>query len=133
VGIPLRLGHDFTHSGNETDCFNETIVRDGYWQRMGGGNALDGRTIQLDHRTYGIIGVLSPGVALDDLEAFGQPSILTPIGCDTATHADSRGESEFLGIARLKPGVTMSAALENLVSTQKNISRALSAVLSSSF
>lgn len=124
LGIPLRMGHNFTHSGNESDCFNQAIVTDGYWRRMGGGNALDGRTIQLDYKTYGIIGVLSSSAALDDLEAFGQPSILTPIGCDTAKHMDSRGDSEFLGIARLKPGVPMSAVLEDLIRTQKNISRA---------
>jgi predicted permease len=123
-GIPLRLGQDFTHSGNESDCFNQAIVTDGYWRRMGGGNALDGRTIQLDYRIYVIIGVLVPSAALDDMEAFGQPSILTPIGCDTAKHSDSRGDSAFRGIARLKPGFPISAALEDLIRTQKNLSRA---------
>lgn len=124
LGIPLRLGQDFTHSGNESDCFNQAIVTDGYWRRMGGGNALDGRTVRLDYRTYVIVGVLVPSAALDDMEAFGQPSILAPIGCDTAKHPDSRGDSDFQGIARLKPGVPMSAALEDLVTTQKNLSRA---------
>lgn len=124
LGIGFRLGQDFTHSGNESDCFNQAIVTDGYWRRMGGGNALDGRTIQLDYGTYAIIGVLSPSAGLDDLEAFGQPSILTPIGCDRAKHADSRGDSAFQGIGRLKPGIPMSAALKDLVSAQKNIARA---------
>lgn len=124
LGIPLRMGHNFTPSGNESDCFNQAIVTDGYWRRMGGGNVLDGRTIQLDYVTYDIIGVLSPSAALDDLEAFGQPSILTPIGCGLAKHADNRGDSEFLGVARLKPGVRMSAALKDLIRTQKSISRA---------
>ena len=58
------------------------------------------------------------------MEAFGQPSILTPIGCDTAKHSDSRGDSDFRGIARLKPGIPISAALEDLIRTQKNLSRA---------
>jgi predicted permease len=124
LGVPLRLGRDFTHSGNESDCFNQAIVTDGYWRRMGGGNALDDRTTQLDYKTYAIIGVLAPGGGLDDLEAFGQPSILTPIGCNAAEHADNRGNSDFRGIARLKSGVTLSAALEDLATIQKNISRA---------
>ncbi len=124
LGIRLRLGQDFTHSGNESDCFNQAIVTDGYWRRMGGGNELDSRAIQLDYRTYAIVGVLPPSAGLDDLEAFGQPSILTPIGCDTAKHADDRGDSDFRAIARLKPGVPMSGALEDLVRTQINISRA---------
>jgi hypothetical protein len=29
LGIPLRMGHNFTHSGNESDCFNQAIVTDG--------------------------------------------------------------------------------------------------------
>ena len=124
LGIPLRLGRDFTHSGNEIDCFNQAIVTDGYWRRMGGGDVLDDRTIQLDYKTYTIIGVMPASAGLDDLEAFGQPSILTPIGCDATKHSDNRGDSDFRGIARLKPGVPMSAALEELVITQKNLSHA---------
>lgn len=124
LGIPFELGQDFTHSGNESDCFNQAIVTDGYWRRLGGGNTLDGRTIQLDYRTYVIIGVLVPNATIDDMEALGQPSILTPIGCDRTKQADNRGESDFGAIARLQPGVKMSAALEELVATQRNLSRA---------
>jgi predicted permease len=124
LGISLQLGRDFTHSGNESDCFNQAIVTDGYWRRMGGGNSLNGRTVQLDYRTFAIVGVLTPTAGLDDLEAFGQPSILTPIGCDPAKHVNSRGDSDFRGIGRLKRGVPISSALVNLVNTQKDISRA---------
>jgi predicted permease len=124
LGVPLRLGHDFTQSGNESDCFFQAIVTDGYWRRMGGGNALDGRTIQLDLRTYAVIGVLAPSAALEDMDALYGPSILTPIGCDPAKHPNSRGDWSFQGIARLKPGASIAAALENLASTQGNLSRA---------
>jgi predicted permease len=124
LGVPLRLGRDFTHSGNESDCFGQAIVTDGYWRRMGGGNGLDGRTIQLDYRTYNIIGVLAPGADLEDMDALYGPSILTPIGCDGAKHSESRGEWSFQGIGRLRPGVSIPAALDDLARTQTNISRA---------
>jgi putative ABC transport system permease protein len=124
LGVPLRLGQDFVHSGDENDCLGQAIVTDGYWRRMGGGNALAGRTIRLDYQTYIVVGVLAPSAALEEMDALGGPSILTPIGCDPAKHSDNRGESGFRGIARLKPGVSMSAALENLAITQKNLSRA---------
>jgi hypothetical protein len=90
LGSPLLLGQDFTSSGNESDCFGQAIVTDGYWRRMGGGNVLDGRTIQLDYRTYVIIGVLAPSAELEDMEAIGGPSILTPIGCDAAKRPNAR-------------------------------------------
>jgi MacB-like periplasmic core domain len=123
LGVPLWLGQNFTQSGNERDCFSQAIVTEGYWRRMGGGNALDRRTIRLDYQTYIIIGVLASSAALEDMDALGEPSILTPIGCDPAKHTDSRADSSFRGIARLKPGVSMRAALEDLTRTQKNLSR----------
>jgi putative ABC transport system permease protein len=124
LGSPLQLGHDFTSSGNESDCFGQAIVTDSYWRRMGGGNLLDGRTLALDYRTYAIIGVLAPGAELEDMEALGSPSILTPIGCDAAKRPNNRGDSDFRGIGRIKPGVTMASALAELKATQKNLSRA---------
>lgn len=123
VGVQLRLGKDFTRSGNERDCLGEAIVTDGYWRRMGGASALDGHTLQLDYRTYVIIGVLAPSATLDDLDALGQPSILTPLGCDPAKHLDSRGDSDFRAIARLKPGVSVPAALQDLARVQKTVSK----------
>jgi len=36
LGASLRLGHDFTQTGNEADCLNQAIVTDAYWRRMGG-------------------------------------------------------------------------------------------------
>ncbi len=42
LGVPLRLGQPFTHSGNESDCFNQAIVTDRYWRRMGGGSIWSG-------------------------------------------------------------------------------------------
>ena len=123
VGMPLRLGQDFRQTGNERDCFSQAIVTDGYWRRMGGGNALEGRTIQLDYQTYMVIGVLAPSAGLEDMDALGEPSILTPIGCNTAERTDRRGDSDFEGIARLKPDVSMSAAQKDLERTQKNLSR----------
>lgn len=124
LGMPLRMGQDFRQSGNEADCFSQAIVTDGYWRRMGGGPALDGRTVQLDYQTYVVIGVLAPQAAMEDIDAFDDASILTPIGCDPAKHPDSRGDLSFRGIARLKPGVSPEAALADLTRTQKNLTQA---------
>ncbi len=97
LGVPLRVGHDFTHSGNESDCFDQAIVTNGYWRRMGGGNALDGRTIRLDYKIYVIIGVLTQRAGLEDMDALGQPSILTPIGCDPAKDPEGPGRQFLSG------------------------------------
>lgn len=124
LGVPLELGRDFTHSGNEGDCFHQAIVTDAYWRRMGGGNTLHGQTINMDYQTYSVSGVLAPKVELGDMDALGQPSILTTIGCDSAKDTESRGDSSFQGIGRLKAGIAMSAALGSLKTIQKNLLRA---------
>jgi predicted permease len=124
VGVPLWLGQDFRQSGNEVDCFNQAIVTDRYWRRMGGGNALDGRTIQLDYRTYAVIGVLASGEALEDMDALGQPSILTPIGCDPAKSPHDRGDEAFYGIGRLKHGISLREATTSIKIAQRNMTRA---------
>lgn len=51
LDVSLQLGNDFTHFGNESDCFNQAIVTAGFWRRMAGGSTLGSRTIQLDYRT----------------------------------------------------------------------------------
>lgn len=58
LGLDFALGQDFTQSGNESNCFTQAIVSYSYWRRMGGGDALANRTIQLDYKTYVVVGVL---------------------------------------------------------------------------
>ena len=123
VGVPLRLGQDFRQSGNEADCFNQAIVTDRYWRRIGGGDALDGRTIHLDYRTYAVIGVLASGEALEDMDALGQPSILTPIGCDPAKSPHDRGDQAFYAIGRLKHGISLREAAASIKIAQRNLMR----------
>jgi predicted permease len=123
LGLDFALGHDFTRNGNESDCFGQAIVSYSYWQRMGGGETLANRTIQLDYRTYAVIGVLAPDVDLQEMEALGEPSILTPIGCDRAKSPQSRGEADFGAIGRLYPGVSVQEATAELQTRQRVLSQ----------
>ena len=121
LGAGLALGHDFTQTGHAADCLDEAIVSDGYWRRMGGGN-LGGRTLQLDHKTYAIVGVLAANAAFEGPNELDEPSILTPIGCDPAKMPEDRGSSSFRAIGRLQPGVSLHEAAAEIATTQKNIS-----------
>ncbi len=120
LGASLRLGHDFTQTGNEADCLNQAIVTDAYWRRMGGGNSLTGRTLQLDHNTYAVIGVLAPVETGGNLDG---SAILTPLSCDQAKSATDRGESAFQGIGRLRPSVSLGEAAAELTTAQDRIRR----------
>lgn len=123
LGLEFALGHDFTKSGSESDCLGQAIVSYPYWQRMGGGDALANRTIQLDYKTYAVVGVLASGMELQEMEALGEPSILTPIGCDPARSPQSRGDFAFKAIGRLYPGVTLQQAASELQARQRVLSQ----------
>lgn len=120
LGVSLALGHDFTETGNEADCLDQAVVTDSYWRRMDGGKSLTGRTLQLDHKTYSIVGVLGPietGGILDGA------AILTPLACNQIKSVTDRGESSFQGIGRLLPGVSLAQAAEQLTTVQAEIHR----------
>jgi predicted permease len=118
LGASFALGTDFTQTGNEADCLNQAIVTDAYWHRMGGGNSLAGRTLQLDHKTYAVIGVLAPIETGGNLDG---SKVLTPLGCDQARSVTDRGESAFQGIGRLRPGVSLMEATVELTTAQGQI------------
>jgi predicted permease len=118
LGVHVALGSDFTHTGQESDCLGQAIVSDAYWRRMGG--SLAGRTLQLDHKTYTITGVLA-SPSIEGPGALDEPSILTPIGCDPAKSPRSRGDASFRGIGRLRSGVSIREAATEIATVQKNI------------
>jgi predicted permease len=122
LGAGLALGHDFTQTGHAADCFDEAIVSDAYWRRMGGGASLAGRTLRLDHQAYVVIGVLAAGAAFEGPNELDEPSILTPVGCDPAIGPENRGSSAFHAIGRLAPGVSLHEAAAEIATTQKNLS-----------
>jgi predicted permease len=118
LGANIALGHDFTQTGNEADCLDQAIVTDAYWGRMGGGQSLAGRTLQLDHRTFAVVGVLAPIETGGNLDG---SVVLTPLSCDQVKAVTDRGESAFQGIGRLRPGVPLAEAAAQLATAQGQI------------
>ncbi len=123
LGADLALGHDFVPTANESDCLAQAIVSDAYWRRLGGGKTLAGRTLHLDHEPYTIVGVLAASSTLEGPDELNEPSILTPIGCDPAKGAQSRGSSSFHAIGRLQPGISIREAEAQIATAQRAISR----------
>lgn len=109
-----RLGRIFT-AADLPDL--PVVVSERFWnERLGGGDALAGRTLTLNGRTFGIVGVLPDGfqgpgglfepsmwLPLERLDVLGQSPALR-----TREHA-------WLGLAgRMKPGVTYAQAEADL-------------------
>ena len=92
-----------------------------FWVRRFASDAgVVGRSISLDGRPYTVVGVLPPGSPwLDAGEAF------VPF---LRRANPNRGSFEYTGVARLKPGVSIAAALADLSAIAKRLEAAYPAV-----
>jgi putative ABC transport system permease protein len=83
-----------------------------FWQRRFAGDTnVVGRTVTLDNRPYSVIGVLPAGSPwLDGADVF-VPFVRRPDA--------ERGSFEYVGMGRLKPGVSHEAALADLSAIAK--------------
>jgi putative ABC transport system permease protein len=88
-----------------------------FWtRRFAGDSGVVGRSIVLDGRPYNVLGVLPPGSPwLDAGDAF------VPF---LRRANPNRGSFEYSGVARLKPGVSMEAALADLSAIAKRLEAA---------
>jgi predicted permease len=96
------------------------ILANSLWRRRFGGDpGIVGRTIVLDNRPYAVVGVLPPGTPwLDSADVF-VPFIRRANA--------NRGSWEYVGIGRIKPGVTYEAALADLERVAKELEARYSA------
>jgi len=100
MGVPPRLGREFT----EADAPNGSaapvaVLSYLFWQRQfGGSRDVVGKTIELDHKLYTVIGVVPPRFTWGDSDVY-VPEVL------------SADPHEYrLSFVRLKPGVKLPAA-----------------------
>jgi putative ABC transport system permease protein len=91
------------------------ILSDGFWRRhFGGSLSAVGQTVRIDERPHTIVGVMPPGFAINgDSEEFFQP-----LGVDT-----NRGRGFLRIIGRLRPGVTLGQARDDLSAIARRLER----------
>jgi putative ABC transport system permease protein len=115
---PIR-GRLFRPEEDHPGRNHEVILSYKLWQsRYGSDPNVLGRSIDLDGEPYTIVGVMGPKMTKPD---FAQ--IWTPLGL-TSKEASVRGEHHFLGIARLKPGVTLGQAQTEMNTISQRLERA---------
>jgi predicted permease len=112
--IRPALGRFFTPEEDRPDGEQVVMLGHGLWQReFGGETDILGNTLNLDGGPYTIIGVLPEEAAF-----VNDADLWIPL----ATDVTERTGSWYLdGIGRLKPGVTVEAALEDLTRIHKNM------------
>ena len=113
------LGRAFVTGENEPGHTKVVVLGHRLWRdRFGADPAAVGRKIQLDRDSYVVVGVAPEG--------FGYPEgteVWTPIEYDTIFRTKSRG-AWFLGvIGRLKPGVSVAHAREEVSTIASRLAR----------
>lgn len=116
LGITPVLGRTFT--ADEHVVKGPHVVMLGYetWQtRFGGARDVIGKTLRIDSRPYTIVGVLPANVTLTGTTGFWLPLQLDPV--------QEVGNYSYEGVGRLKPGVTIEQAREDLLRAQTAVWR----------
>ena len=111
------LGRGFLPGEDQPGQDNHVVIlTDTVWKRQfGGGTDIVGARVRLSAETYTVVGVLPPKALLSADIQFLVPYVIDPKDCE------ARGESEFSVLARLKPGVGIRRAEEELRAIQQRL------------
>ena len=123
LGIQPQLGRLFASEDDRYGAARTALISNGMWmEKFGGDVGVIGRKLLLDGEPYEVIGVLPPG-----FEYFRADDVYVPIGLvlglKTGFYAgilDRGAEYGLFALARLKPGVTIEQAKQEMagISTQ---------------
>jgi putative ABC transport system permease protein len=117
LGVRPLAGREFSR-GEDADGRNQVaILSYGFWQQHFGGADALGKTIVLNAKTYTIVGVMPRWFR------FRMPADLwSPMDMGPET-LGQRGNHSFTAVARLKPGVTLSAARADLLGISQRLEK----------
>ena len=121
VGARPLLGRTFEPAEDRHGVPLTAVLGHEFWAgKLGADPAILGATLALDGKAYRVLGVLPPGI-----EFFGKPvDLYVPLGTwqSPSVNRASHGSNRLL--ARLKPGVTLSAALADLDLIMRRLAQA---------
>ncbi|HZD78158.1 MAG TPA: ABC transporter permease, partial [Acidobacteriaceae bacterium] len=116
LGVEPILGRDFRPGEDEPSAPQTVVLSYETWQRrFGSSNAAVGSTITIDGEPFLIIGVLPPGFHFAPVGRAGFWRTLHGL-CK-----DLRSCYPYYGVARLRPGVSVATAYDNVASIARQI------------
>lgn len=120
--VALARGRWFPAGSDTPGRVSEVVLSDAVWQsRFGRDPAVLGRSVTIEGRPTTVVGILEPGFRFPDMVPDNvsipsrEPAIYLPAGLDPEG-PDNRGNSSYWVVARLAPGVTVTAAQSELSS-----------------
>src|SRR5688500_335611 len=118
VGVTPLMGRPFRREDFQPNAAPVTLVDPGFWQqRLGGDPRVVGSAITLDDRPVTVVGVMPPGFELPE-----RTSLWFPWSMPADQAADRFGTYLTL-YARLRPGVTLTAAQAEVNGIAANLER----------
>jgi putative ABC transport system permease protein len=118
-GVAPELGRDFSPEEEHYGGPNAVLISDRYWRRRFGASPdAIGKTLLLGQVSVPIIGVMPPSLSFvqRDVDIWS----VTPPDFPTAR---SRDLTWFLGVGRLKTGVTLTQARADMATVQADLAR----------
>ena len=131
-GVPLSQGRAFTpEEERPASAVPVAIVSYSYWKRNGSDPQTLGKTLQINGRTYSIIGVTAEGFT--GTTALISPELYLPLGVYELVVNDFEGHGRPLAardnhalilVGRLRPGVTQKSADASLATVASQLAKA---------
>ena len=119
LGVKLAMGHDFTPSEDLPHGTPAVIISDRLWRnRFASSPQALGKSILLDGAEYTILGVLPPGFRF-----LAEADVYTSLAQGEPLFYNDRTIHAIIGIARLKPGVSIGQAAGEMSAVQENLDR----------
>ena len=120
LGVHPMLGRDFYPGEDRPDGPNVVLLSYGAWlHRFGARRDALGQTVDLDGKAFTIIGVLPRAFSF---ATSGNAEFWVPLN-SFSPHENMRTFYEFMGIGRLRDGVTIQAALAEMNAIAKQLQR----------
>jgi putative ABC transport system permease protein len=117
LGLAPVAGRDLSGADHRPGAARVVLVTAAMWRRTSGKDAFDGRSIQLNGEPYTIVGILPEAARLPGTPAqIWIPFVHNPF-------AAARQVTVMTVLARLRPGVSMLAAREELKAVARSFER----------
>jgi putative ABC transport system permease protein len=125
LGIRPLLGRVFLDEEDQPGAAKVAVLSFGLWQRgLGGDPGVIGKTITLNDQKHLIVGVLAPGTEIPTEYGDSINEIWTPFGTEYGPAGlVNRNRHNWMVIARLRSGITLEQANQEIVAIGQNLAR----------
>ena len=111
LGVTPFKGRFFRADEDQPGAPPVAVLSYSFWQRRFGGDpSVVGSSMTLDAKNYTIVGITPAAFRMVQDE----PDVLTPLGQDNARFLQGRGPHPITTVARLRPGLTVEQAQQEL-------------------